>query len=146
MSSSVSNVSSALGESVPRAPTPFISAWSDWGTVHANDSGRRRAVKIKVSSVKADSMAMSTGGGGPYADDFGLTETGSNENQSPNADQKDDSFVRLLIRYAISRSSATSSGIEETKGGEDSWMRVRRSGPKSSGKYTCPGIYLVDRK
>lgn len=65
------------------------------------------------------------------------SRTGSNVNQSPNADQKAVSFAKLRILYEIvtliGREDAVG-GPHSMNGGEVRWMRDRRRGARSSGK------------
>lgn len=67
-----------------------------------------------------------------------LAVIGSNVNHKPKADQKGVSFDRLRILYdiVIVRASLDVASSDGMKGGEDSCIRVRNSGAKSSGKYT----------
>src|ERR1700685_4007835 len=65
--------------------------------------------------------------------------TGSNVNHKPKVDQNGVSFARLRILYdrtTVRPCSGVASSAKGINGGDDSCIRVRSSGAKSSGKYT----------
>ena len=140
MSSSVSNVSSLFREELPRAPTPASSSASSSGISHAIDSRLRRPTKMNTSSSPpAPNLDHASAPSSSSLSDDAIrrARTGSNENQSPNADQNGVSFDRLLILYEMIICGQRSGALSDTNGGPVRCSKLRRSGARSSGKYIC---------
>lgn len=143
----VSNVSSPFFVGMSRAPTPSINSLSVAGMCHAIDSGRRCAINanIRSESSSAPNCLQGSDTSGSSSRPTSLlsigrtrrrARTGWNENQRPNAVQNGVSSQRLRILYEITTFKAGRRD-DDTQGGAVRCMSVRKSGPRSSGEYTC---------